>query len=110
MQTLIMHPAPGSCPTGSLNVLANNIAVHRVGDSNTPMALYYVFCPTKKKKKNLTLHWIPNVYANTHPIGRIGDSYSCGIKVNAGPTKCDCKQLGIKMAQTILPGEDPRII
>ena len=45
-----------------------------------------------------------------HPVGRIGDAYSCGIKVNAGSTKRDCKQLGIKMAQTILPGEDLRFI
>ena len=34
-------PCPaGSCQTGSPNVLANNIAVHRVGDSNTPHGLY----------------------------------------------------------------------
>ena len=35
----------------------------------------------------------PNVYANNLPIGRIGDLIVVGIKVNAGLTKRDSKQL-----------------
>ena len=69
----------GQRQTGSPNVLANHIAVHRVGDSNTPHG--FILCIPHST--NLT-SGSPNVYANNQPIGRIGDSYSCGIKVNAG--------------------------
>ena len=36
-------PCPaGSCASGSPNVIANNIPVHRVGDTNTPHG--YILC------------------------------------------------------------------
>jgi uncharacterized Zn-binding protein involved in type VI secretion len=70
---------PASCATGSANVIANNISVHRVGDSNTPHG--FILCVPHS---TALASGSPNVYANNQPIGRIGDAYSCGIKVNAG--------------------------
>ena len=70
---------PASCATGSANVIANNISVHRVGDSNTPHG--FILCVPHS---TALTSGSPNVYANNQPIGRIGDAYSCGIKVNAG--------------------------
>lgn len=75
------HPpcSAGSCSTGSPNVFADGIAVHRVTDSNTPHG--YIFCiphVTQLSKGS------SSVYVNNLQLGRIGDDYSCGIKVNAG--------------------------
>lgn len=70
---------PASCASGSPNVLANNIPVHRVGDSNT--AHGYILCVPHV---TALASGSPNVLANFQPVGRIGDSYSCGIVVNAG--------------------------
>jgi len=67
------------CQTGSSNVLANNIAVHRVGDSNTDHG--YILCVPHSTVLDTGS---PDVYVNNQPVGRIGDSYSCGVKVNAG--------------------------
>lgn len=73
-------PCPaGSCASGSPNVLANNIPVHRVGDTNTPHG--YILCVPHS---TALTSGSPNVYANLQPVGRVGDSYSCGIVVNAG--------------------------
>jgi uncharacterized Zn-binding protein involved in type VI secretion len=75
------HPpcAPGSCATGSPTVFANNIPVHRVGDTNTPHG--YIFCIPHVTQ---LATGSPNVFANNIQVGRIGDAYSCGIKVNTG--------------------------
>ncbi|OUV99828.1 MAG: hypothetical protein CBD16_07300 [Betaproteobacteria bacterium TMED156] len=67
------------CQTGSQNVLANHISVHRVGDSNTDHG--YILCIPHST--NLT-SGSPDVYVNNQPIARIGDDYSCGVKVNSG--------------------------
>ena len=67
------------CQTGSSNVLANNIAVHRVGVSNTDHG--YILCIPHS---TILDTGSPDVYVNNQPVGRIGDSYSCGVKVNAG--------------------------
>tara|TARA_B100001287_G_scaffold171862_1_gene144676 strand:+ start:269 stop:556 length:288 start_codon:yes stop_codon:yes gene_type:complete len=73
-------PCPaGSCASGSPNVIANNIPVHRVGDTNTPHG--YILCVPHS---TALTSGSPNVYANFQPVGRVGDSYSCGIVVNAG--------------------------
>ncbi len=75
------HPpcAEGQCATGSSNVFANNIPVHRVGDVNTPHG--YILCVPHVTS---LVTGSPNVYANNIKVGRIGDSYDCGILVNAG--------------------------
>ena len=75
------HPpcGPGACATGSSNVFANMIPVHRVGDVNTPHG--YILCIP---------HVTPlasgaaTVMSNSQQVGRIGDLYSCGIAVASG--------------------------
>ena len=75
------HPpcGPGACATGSSNVFANMIPVHRVGDVNTPHG--YILCIP---------HVTPlasgaaTVMSNFQQVGRIGDPYSCGIAVASG--------------------------
>ena len=75
------HPpcSAGSCATGSNNVIANNIPVHRVGDTNTPHG--FILCVPHS---TALVTGSPNVFANNQAVGRIGDAYSCGITVNAG--------------------------
>ena len=75
------HPpcGAGSCATGSNNVTANNIPVHRVGDTNTPHG--FILCVPHS---TALVTGSPNVFANNQAVGRIGDAYSCGITVNAG--------------------------
>tara|TARA_Y100001937_G_scaffold94392_2_gene128019 strand:- start:216 stop:506 length:291 start_codon:yes stop_codon:yes gene_type:complete len=70
---------PASCSTGSPNVFANNIPVHRVGDTNTPHG--FILCIPHVTSLSTGS---PNVIVNNMQCGRLGDSYSCGITVNAG--------------------------
>jgi len=73
-------PCPaGECATGSPNVYADNIAVHRQGDSNTPHG--FILCiphVTQLSSGSGT------VFVNNLQLGRIGDPYGCGIRINAG--------------------------
>tara|TARA_Y100001970_G_C14202631_1_gene842048 strand:- start:158 stop:448 length:291 start_codon:yes stop_codon:yes gene_type:complete len=75
------HPpcSAGQCATGSPNVFANNIPVHRVGDTNTPHG--YILCIPHVTQ---LATGSPNVFVNNIQCGRLGDQYTCGILVNAG--------------------------
>ena len=76
------NPPPcsaGQCATGSPNVFANNIPVHRVGDTNTPHG--YILCIPHVTQ---LATGSPNVFVNNIQCGRLGDQYTCGILVNAG--------------------------
>jgi uncharacterized Zn-binding protein involved in type VI secretion len=56
----------------STNVFANNLGVHRVGDTQ----LSHCCGPVCHVGTQIT--GSPNVFANNKAVARIGDNYSCG--------------------------------
>lgn len=78
--------SPGQCSIGSENVIINNKLAFRVGDKDTPHGVPVstpggIVCVPHVT--SLT-QGSPNVYVNGRPLGRIGDNFSCGIKVASG--------------------------
>jgi uncharacterized Zn-binding protein involved in type VI secretion len=70
---------PGMAITGSSKVLINNRLLHCVDDSNIPHG--FVFCVPHVTK---LVVGSSKVQCGGKPVGRIGDAYSCGIKVATG--------------------------
>ena len=80
------HPpcGPGTCSTGSNNVFINNLMAFRVTDMDTPHGIPSgdpVVCTPHTTPLS---QGSPNVFVNGKPLGRIGDAFSCGIKVASG--------------------------
>ena len=78
------HPTcgPGKCSTGSSNVIINGLQAFRVADSDTPHGIRegYSCVPHVTPLAQGS----PNVLVNGKPLGRVGDAFSCGIKVAGG--------------------------
>ena len=80
------HPPCGSgqCSAGSNNVFINNLSAFRVTDKDTPrMSHLYIPHTTPLSQGS------PNVFVNGLPLGRLGDAFSCGIKVASGSSECN---------------------
>ena len=75
------HPpcGPGQCSAGSNNVFINNLSAFRVTDKNTPHG--FILCVPHTTPLS---QGSPNVFVNGLPLGRLGDAFSCGIKVASG--------------------------
>lgn len=78
--------SPGTCSVGSNNVFINNLMAFRVTDMDTP---HGVPVPTPGgivciPHTTPLAQGSPNVFVNGKPLGRIGDNFSCGIKVASG--------------------------
>ena len=75
------HPpcSPGEAASGSSNVFVNSISTHRKTDPNTPHG--FVLCVPHSNNLSSSSE---TVFVNSLGISRIGDSYSCGVKLNAG--------------------------
>jgi len=70
---------PGKCDMGSDNVIINGLNAFRVTDKDTPHG--YILCVPHVTPLSAGS---PNVIVNGRPLGRIGDAFSCGIKVASG--------------------------
>lgn len=71
--------APGQCSAGSHNVFINNLPAFRVTDKDTPHG--FILCVPHVTPLS---EGSPNVFVNNLPLGRLGDAFSCGIKVASG--------------------------
>jgi|TARA_A200000159_G_scaffold56140_1_gene51924 uncharacterized Zn-binding protein involved in type VI secretion len=71
---------PGTCDAGSENVIINGLNAFRVNDKDTPHGVP-PFCTPHVTPLVVGSH---NVFVNGRPLGRVGDSFSCGIKVVSG--------------------------
>ena len=72
--------APGQCSAGSNNVFINNLSAFRVTDKDTPHGVPPFCIPHTTPLSQGS----PNVFVNGLPLGRLGDAFSCGIKVASG--------------------------
>lgn len=63
----------------SSNVFANGIPVHRQSDNWVQHA-----CPGSSPHGAQTVSGSPNVFVNSLPVARIGDSISCGSTIKTG--------------------------
>ena len=71
---------PGQCSAGSHNVFINNLPAFRVTDKDTPHGVPPFCIPHTTPLSQGS----PNVFVNGLPLGRLGDAFSCGIKVASG--------------------------
>lgn len=80
------HPpcGPGKCSIGSLNVIINGLLAFRVGDMDTPHGVPTGSPVVCVPHTTPLAQGSPNVIVNGRPLGRIGDSFSCGIVVASG--------------------------
>jgi len=77
---------PGQCSIGSENVIINGKLAFRKGDRDTPHGVPHstptgIICIPHTTP---LAAGSPNVYVNGRPLGRINDSFSCGIRVASG--------------------------
>lgn len=80
------HPpcGPGTCSAGSSNVIINGLQAFRVGDMDTPHGIPQGSPPACVPHVTNLVQGSPNVLVNGKPLGRIGDAFSCGIRVASG--------------------------
>ena len=84
--TTTNHPpcGPGACSAGSSNVIINGLQAFRVTDSDTPHGIPQGSPPACVPHVTNLVQGSPNVLVNGKPLGRIGDAFSCGIRVASG--------------------------
>lgn len=75
---------PGKCSTGSSDVIINGLQAFRVGDKDTPHGIPRGSPPSCVPHVTPLDRGSNNVFVNGKPLGRVGDSFSCGIRVASG--------------------------